>query len=293
MCIWLLVKKKEKIQKMYKFPCYIHIEKCAGTTLHHSLKYRLPGYVVLRPWFYWSNDEGSYLTANELKLLKRFFPILSGIGGHTARTYIGYESVIKKPISYFTFLREPIARYMSHYNHQVNKMGINWSIEEFINDARFSNFITRRIAGSEDLELAKCRLLDDYDFVGLFEYFDESLVMLKHFSFNGELDLFYERRNESLGEQKACYSEFSKEIQDRIYQNNKIDIALYDFVLQEIFPKQKNAYPASLSEALLSFEKENKKYRYNAFRYEFLRSTRLYTDKVAQKISHFLAGAER
>lgn len=273
---------------MNKFPCYIHIEKCAGTTLHHSLKYRLPGYVVLRPWFYWSNEEGNHLTANELKWLKIFFPILSGIGGHTARTYLGYESVINKPISYFTFLREPIARYMSHYNHQVNKMGINWCIEEFVADARFNNFITRRVAGTDDLELAKQRLANDYDFVGLFESFDESLVTLKHFCFSDSVDLHYERKNESLGETKLHYSDLPEKVKCAIQVNNKLDIELYDFVVKEIYPKQIAVFPEELSEKLNDFELENKAYKYKAFRYQFLRATKLYTDKIAQKISHIL-----
>lgn len=164
---------------MNKFPCYIHIEKCAGTTLHHTLKYNFPGYMVLRPWYYWLNEEGNNLSAKELKAIKTIFPFLSGIGGHTTRTFLKYEDIIKKPFTYFTILREPIARYMSHYNHQVNKMNINWSLEEFIDDDRFNNFMTRRIAGKEDLELAKKRLLEDYDFVGLFEKLNESLVLLK------------------------------------------------------------------------------------------------------------------
>lgn len=29
---------------MNKFPVYIHMEKCGGMSLHHALRYALPGY---------------------------------------------------------------------------------------------------------------------------------------------------------------------------------------------------------------------------------------------------------
>src|SRR5690554_5470267 len=271
---------------MNKFPCYIHIEKCAGTTLHHTLKYNFPGYIVLKPWYYWSNEKENHLSAKELKRINQFFPILSGIGGHTARTYAGYENIIKKPISYFTFVREPIARYMSHYNHQVNKMGIDWTIEEFVDENRFNNFITRRIAEEDDLTIAKNRLIEDYDFVGLFENFNESLVMLEHFTFNNKTNLFYEHKNDSKDERKLKFADLSKSLQEKVKNNNQLDIELYEFIKKQIYPQQISNYPTDISKDLEEFEKKNQTYKYNKLRHNILRGSKLMTDKIIQKFAH-------
>ena len=94
----------------------------------------MPAYLSLKPWYFWSNEPNNYLSSSELKRIIKLYPFLSGIGGHTTRTYANYEDVVDKNIKYFTFLRDPIARYMSHFNHQVNKKGIDWTIESFINE---------------------------------------------------------------------------------------------------------------------------------------------------------------
>ncbi len=273
---------------MEKFPCYIHIEKCAGTTLHHSLKYNFPGYITLRPWYYWSNELGNYFTAQELKYFIKLFPILTGIGGHTTRTYLNYESVIDKPISYFTFLRNPIDRYMSHYNHQVNKMGINWTIEDFSNDSRFNNFMTRRIGGDESLTLAMHKLKNQYDFVGLFEHLNKSLVMLKHYVFDDQVDLFYEHKNDSTGEKKLRFNDLSENVKKRVLACNKLDIELYKYAADEIYPRQEVNYQGDIDLDCDNFERVNADYKYDVLRYHLLRSSKLLTDNCLQKVAHVL-----
>ncbi len=271
---------------MNKFPCFIHIEKCAGTTLHHTLKYNFPGYITLRPWYFWSNEEGNSLSARELKSLQSYFPFLSGIGGHTARTFLGYEKVVNKPISYFTFLRDPIERYMSHYNHQVNKMNINWTLDEFLNERRFNNFITKRIAGKEDIKLAKEYIYNHYNFVGIFESFDESLLLMNQIIFMNNLKPFYEMRNDSKTDKKVRFKDLSKEVQSKIINNNYLDIEIYNEVKQNLYPIFKNRYKGNLEADLNEFKEKNSNYKYNALRYNVIKSTRLITEKIIEPLSH-------
>lgn len=91
-------------------------------------------YKNLRPYYYWSNEEGNCFSQKELDLLLKLSPFTTGIGGHTTRTYLDYQKVVKNPVFYFTFLRNPVDRYMSHLNYQIHSMNIQWDIEEFVEE---------------------------------------------------------------------------------------------------------------------------------------------------------------
>lgn len=271
---------------MKDFYCFIHIEKCAGTTFSHSLKYNYPNYLSLKPWYYWTNEPGNYFKHDELKRLLNIYPLLKGIGGHTTRTFAGYEKVIKKDIKYFTFLRDPIERYMSHFNHQVNKMEKDWGIESFIQETRFNNCITKRLAGSEDVKLAKEYLFSHYDFVGLFEAYDQSLLLLKQFVFKNHFQPFYEFKNDSKSETKIKFEELSKEIQNKILENNKLDIEVYNEVKSNLYPLFCKNYKGNLFNDLKQFQKDNINYKYNKLRYYTINATRLITEKIFEPIAH-------
>lgn len=271
---------------MKDFYCFIHIEKCAGTTFSHSLKYNMPTYLSLRPWYFWSNEPYNYLSSSELKRLIKLYPFLSGIGGHTTRTYANYEDVIDKDIKYFTFLRDPIARYMSHFNHQVNKKGIDWTIGSFINEDKFNNCITRRVAGKEDIVTALYNLRNHYDFIGLFENYDESLLLLNQLVFNKKIKANYEFMNDSVNERKVKFVDLSYEVQEKIIANNSLDIKLYNEVKQQLYPEFVKKYKGDLEQDLAKFIVENSNYRYNPLRYNVIKVTRLITEKIIEPLAH-------
>ena len=88
-------------------------------------------------------------------MLRRWLPFIGGIGGHTTRSWLDYEGAVGRDVFRFTFMRDPIARYMSHFNYQRIRMGLDWRIEEFLAESRFDNYHTRRYAGRASLERAK------------------------------------------------------------------------------------------------------------------------------------------
>lgn len=268
------------------FYCFIHIEKCAGTTFSHSLKYNVPFYLSLKPWYFWSNEKGNYFRKEELSILLKYFPMLSGIGGHTTRTFLDYESVIKKPIKYFTFLRDPIKRYMSHFNHQVNKKGIDWKLDEFIKEERFNNYMTRRIAGEANLKKAIQRIEEDFSFVGLFEKYDESIVLMNQFVFDEELLLYYETKNDSLYEKKLNYNDLDNHIQEKIMKNNLLDLELYKYVKEKIYPQFISRYSGNLKNDTKKFLSKNSTYRYKKVRYYLINSSRLITENFIEPLAH-------
>src|SRR5690606_21453824 len=99
---------------------YIHIEKCAGTSLHKILEFNDSKYWVLNPKVFRTNGEEYPLAKRDTKRILNS-PFVNGIGGHAIRPY----RLEKKQLSTsFTFLRDPCERYVSHFIHQKYKMGI-------------------------------------------------------------------------------------------------------------------------------------------------------------------------
>lgn len=270
-----------------KFICFIHIERAGGTTLHHLLHYNYPFYITLSPWYYWTNESGNHLTKEELKGLLKILPFTNGIGGHTTRTYACYEKVIKKPIFYFTFLREPISRYISHLNYQRQKMNIDWNVKDFINESRFNNYQVVRLAGKEDFEQAKKVLEENMDFVGLLEKFGESLILLREKLNDDRFSILYERKN--LNKEKKYiihFNELSDDIQQRITENNELDIKLYEYAVKNVYRNYVKEYSRNLSKDLKQFEISLKNYKYNSLIRNTILSYNFFVRQFIQPIPH-------
>jgi hypothetical protein len=72
----------------------------------------------MTPWYLRANARGNELSFEEVLMLFRLLPHTRGFGGHTTRSYLGYERAAGRPIRYVTFVRDPVKRYLSHFNHQ-------------------------------------------------------------------------------------------------------------------------------------------------------------------------------
>ncbi len=247
--------------------CFVHIEKAAGMTLHALLRNNFPfSYVTVTPWYLWSNEAGAELTAEEVRGLARALPNLRGFGGHTTRSYCGYADALGRPVRYFTFLREPIARYVSHYRHQVHAMKKGWTLDTFLNERRFDDYMTVRLAGRPDVEQAKRQLRKAFCCVGLMERFDESLLLLRGALGYPKMDLRYQRENESRAPGGASESLEDASVQERLRRANRLDLELYRFARDELYPAQVAAYGAGLSADLSALQAANRGYRFPAWR---------------------------
>jgi len=242
-----------------KYPLFFHIEKASGTTIHDIFRNNLLFYMVVKPFD--DQDIKRAFNAKDIFRLSRFSPRAEGYGGHSIKPYISYG--LDDEFQSLTFLREPVSRYISHYFYQKEVMAIDWSIDEFIKDERYSNFMTKRLSGQEDLISAKS-ILSSFDFVGLVERFDESLLLMRD-----RLDcvesIGYERRNSRVL-RKPKDEFFSEEIMEKIRSVNSLDIELYSYVRDVLYPSYIGSYSGCLDEDLESFSGSNKLYKYPFFR---------------------------
>ncbi len=243
------------------FLIYVHLERCGGTTMHNLLRSNFPFYTTINPRR-WSNELQNAFTDKHLKSMLKIIPFCQGIGGHTIRPFFNYESVLKPGYKklMFTFLRDPVKRYLSHFYYQKYVMNIPWSIEQFLDEERFNHFQTVKIAGSSDANKAIEILQNKIDFVGISEQYDASLLML--FALFGKRPN-YELRNalRPKGEVKKL-EEFPEKIQNRILENNSQDQIIYDFAIRKIFPSYLDSYSGNLESDIIKLKKENEHYRY-------------------------------
>lgn len=168
----------------------------------------------------------------------------------------GLHTYLPGDSTYFTFLRDPVERVISHYYFLRSHPDLFWIPEEIEQKALsfhevlerdmimdITNVQTRLLAGlpylfpsdaytDEHLETAKQNLQNHF-LVGLTERFDESLLLLSR-AF-GWQNIYYKRRN--VTSQRPHRQEMPAKTVDLIKRKNELDVALYAFA-QELFAEQ-------------------------------------------------------
>lgn len=218
---------------------FSHIPKTAGT----SFNYLLRGYFgsSLMAARHRGNVNATY-TGENLISDSRYFRNLRCVSGHSVKPFEpldmdGYQ------LRWFTFLRNPVNRLISHYIHQFtsNVELYNVGIEEWMGRFNRSNLMTRHIAGEEDVQAAIEILSSQFSFVGFTEYFEDSLSLFKE---TFHLDCFSSTLN------KARMTVRDNDLKESIYanesilniirENNALDIELYDKMRIPFLDKRRN-----------------------------------------------------
>ena len=242
---------------------FIHIPKTAGTTFHSILhnKYRGAVFFPNKKQKLTDIESLSDESLNKIEVFKGHF-------------HFGLHQKLNKPVTHITFLREPIARTISSYNHLIRKLHNepekafikeNYSLKELLTNGKveyLDNCITRYLSGLKDLkfgeidksayELALKNFDTYFDHFGICEKFDESLILLKN-----ELNwssTFYNKVNTA--DKKSYISSFDKDTLDLLKQYNQYDIKLYKHALRK-FETKINAYEKNFHKEVNRFKKQN------------------------------------
>lgn len=204
---------------------FTHIEKCAGTSFNEILSLTYPRYIHITKNKFGGNEKRNDLTHNQYKKIVYYFP--SVIGGHCIRPYLEFLPARRR----ITFLREPKERYLSQYNHMFES-GWARSIEEFLNKDFYYNFITKKIAGSNDYQYAKI-LLKDFVFIGDANNYIKSLNYLQDVLEVKLIGKIAEKNQRKNNKNYLKYSDLSNRQKLKVEENNKYDLKLYEeFILQ-------------------------------------------------------------
>ena len=207
---------------------FLHLPKTGGTTFQFILENSLGichchlGHLGKK-----------VVDQRDLDFTRKLFPWLRSIAGENLVDPLRY--CLPDPF-YLTFLREPVARVLSHYQDTVRRNGSRLTFEEMLrSDEVLENIQVKLLAGGRNLDKAKF-FLERCDFVGLTERFDLSLHVLERLS-PCRLNLRYKRKLAAPDNTIRESIEKDSRLLEMTREFNRLDLELYSFAVNEIFPR--------------------------------------------------------
>jgi hypothetical protein len=169
------------------------------------------------------------LTGNQFKEIKKLLP--TGIGGHNVRPYLDFVNLDNHFT--ITFLRNPIERYMSHYNHIKGTRYIR-DFDDFLTSDYVKNFMVNKLTGEgvNDLEMAK-KLIDQYSFVGDSNRYNQSLHYLSKLMGKRFFSSVEFKNVRKLNSDYLKYEDLSDTHKNKVIVQNDLDIKLYEYFLSK------------------------------------------------------------
>ncbi|HYH81583.1 MAG TPA: sulfotransferase family 2 domain-containing protein [Longimicrobium sp.] len=230
---------------------FSHVPKTAGLTLNLLLRRHFGARhvdVVYR-------DASLAYTPRDLAFDLRLHPFARSLAGHSLKPYVDFGRFAAR-LDWYTFLRDPVKRFVSHYQHEVEKGGKTLPLAEWMRTFRRSNWQVRMLAGSEDVAAARQILDERMRFVGLQEHFDAGLLVMRR---RLGLDGF------RVGYGRPVNTARSTDLRDRIMDEvakhraevegqNALDMELYRHAVDVIWPRQVAEYGAEALRGDLAHE---------------------------------------
>lgn len=219
---------------------FVHIHKTAGTTLNWILRSSFG----VHHWDVETPDRSSeFFSKENYGQIARFSPRIDSIAGHKIRSFSDLDQV-RPDIRYYTFVRDPVARIASLYQHGVQRGGLKQSPEEWLED-RY-NGQTIRIAGVDDADAAIEILEEKFFFVGDVKHFEESLLIFQAVAENPQIKISLQARNVAPSDREKKLLLNNPRIVEMIRSRTRNDQIVYDYVNQNLYPRYRQAYGPTL-----------------------------------------------
>ncbi|WP_413171246.1 sulfotransferase family 2 domain-containing protein [Anabaena azotica] len=216
---------------------FLHIPKAGGTTINGIINQQYRKNCTFR----FDGIENRYKLA-ELEQYQR--SKLKLIRGHFA---FGLHEFLSCPAKYFTLLRNPVSRTISHYNYLCRSSSLpnhekvkEMSLKNYIlSDLSNNNLQTKMLFGlsnvpaysdEEILTTVKQNLENQFSVVGLVERFDETLFFLKQ-AFNWRVPLYIQQN--ITPQHQHIQNNVDNNIIDIIKEKNSLDLELYEYAQKQ------------------------------------------------------------
>ena len=242
---------------------FVHIEKCAGQTVHwllrstHGLRH-----CDILPWQgYEAMDPLAGITAQDVQRLRYIYPGLKSIAGHKVRLYSDLHTFFPD-IRYFALVRDPLKRYASHYQFIKTNRGLTMDFEKWVHTNDWgANWQTRMLTGTDDVNEAIRVVQRPQLLVGLVEQFDEALLLFKGLLAH-DLNIAYERKNVATDNSIAQEVLRSERTRQMIIEQNQADLALYEYIKHDLYPAYKQAYGGRITTDLAQFKAQQHRFNH-------------------------------
>ena len=245
---------RPKVTQSDKAIIFLHLPKCAGTTLNRIIEWEynpMRVFSIDPIFFLWSYKKLNRWPSERLARMQVF-------KGHMP---LGIHRRLPQPSTYITFLRDPVERVISAYYfarnyvlHPKHRWMSKLTLEEYVRVSPNHNVQCKCISGrpfvgnhhsgpcdEETLNMAKENLSRDFSFVGLTERFDEGLAILK-IMFGWEIAK-YAKFNVTKNRMKK--GNLPASTVELIAERNKYDVALYEYAVP-IFEQIRAKYAAEV-----------------------------------------------
>lgn len=205
---------------------HVHIMKTAGQTVCDILRQSFPGdHCDLRC--------GNFASRKDVQFSKNFYPNLQSISGHSIRPWSDLADI--PGIRFFTILRDPIQRSLSHYQFDLVRNCRSIDFLDWLKQK--SNYQTQFLCRSENAQHAIDMLEERVGMVGLMEDFDHSLDMLRSWS-GYQLAARKKSRNVSSDQSVKDRVLDNSSYVDALYSAHEADLKLYAYAKNVIYPRQ-------------------------------------------------------
>jgi hypothetical protein len=185
-----------------------------------------------------------------LNTIKRINPWLKGIGGHSVVPYGDLLSTTER-LEFISQLRDPVSRAVSQYRFWQAR-GIDSSgPDAFLAHPVSRNFQVKKLAGKEDLDLAKKNIHNHFLLIGTVEQFDAFLVLLADRLGLAIGQFTYVRRNVA---ENRSLEELPESFVEKLRERNELDQQLYDWASTELFDRYVDDYHGDFKAALEEFK---------------------------------------
>jgi len=204
------------------------------------------------------------VTSDDLRKVRRIYRGLRGIAGHNVKAYSDLHLAFPE-VRYFSFLRDPVKRYLSHFKNRSRAHGRE-DFERWAASGWTHNWQTKMLAGEASAQRAIDLIAERVGFVGFTETFDESLLMLGQWLREPGFRPEYRAVNQLVAKQRARDSARAQtdlsyletpEVHERLRAINSLDQQVYEFARRERQARQRQDYVGDLAADVAAMRERN------------------------------------